>query len=209
MNYSERCLENWKENSNKYGAIEWEKDPDFLYYIQANIPLDIGMQLIEIREKFMQDNQIRGGERVDVSNLHVTLALPGRLGTHFQKNDVSYMKSTLKNVFKEAAPLPLRFEGINIFSSVLWAQVFDLSNRLQSIHETICNEIPFSEHPDYRYQNYLPHASLLYGGSGDLQLAVRDFPALECLIDTIEFGRVKDETVSDKFREVIETYQLG
>ena len=79
---------NWKENSNKYGAIEWEKDPDFLYYIQANIPLDIGMQLIEIREKFMQDNQIRGGERVDVSNLHVTLALPGRLGTHFQKNDV-------------------------------------------------------------------------------------------------------------------------
>lgn len=207
MDFQQRFAQNWDTNAALYGSESWNRDPDFLYYIQGNIPLQAGQKLIEIREKFIADAEIKKGERVDVTDLHVTLALPGRLGTHFQKNDVSYMKKTLKNIFAQAQSIPITIQNLNAFPSVLWTEVYDQSSRLQSIHETICNEIPFSQHPEYRYQNYLPHVSLLFGGIGDITKSEREFEAIECEIDMITFGKAKDESGTTT-RTVIEEYQL-
>ncbi len=203
----QKFIENWKQNAPNYGSDSWERDPDFLYYIQGNIDLEVGKKLIETREQFIQKNGIKAGERVDVTDLHVTIALPGRLGTHFQKNDVSYMKKTLSHIFNKSAAIPLSIKNFNAFPSVLWTEVYDQSDRLQSIHETICNEIPFSQHPEYRYQHYLPHISLLFEGKGKITDTDRSFEAIETKIQTIEFGRAKSDSAG-YIREVIETYTL-
>ncbi len=207
--------QNWQKNSSLYGTEIWEKEPDFVHYIAGLIPLETTQHLAEIQQAVIQKLDIQNPTIPPLEHLHVTLALPGRLGTHFQKNDVKYIKKTLKDIFAACPSIPLRIQNINMFPNVVFAEVYDPTSRLQQIHETICNEIPFSQHPEYRYQNFLPHVSLIYGGTPNQKIVAdfdRHFKVIETEISEIIFGKSKN-TESDNYslfheKNILEKFTL-
>lgn len=204
---TQKFTANWEKNKNLFGSIPWKNEPDFLYYIEALLPLETIQKLLIEQDKLYAKVVVEGGEKIKAENLHVTLALPGRLGTHFQKNDIRYMQKTLGAIFQNMPPIPFVIRNFNVFPSVLFAEVYDPSHRLQSVHEAICDEIPFSQHPEFRYQNFLPHVSLRYGGHGKIKAEDRTFAPIEGLFDTIHFGcvQVEQNTIN---RKILAQYHL-
>jgi hypothetical protein len=202
--------QNWEKNYKLFGQKKWEQEPDFCYYIETRLPMETAMKLNELSQKFFQEIELSSAYVLGLSELHLTITLPGRLGTHFQKNDIPFMKKTLENITKNAQKIPLSIKNFNIFPEVIFAEVYDPSDRLQQLHETLCTEIPFSQHPEYRYQNYLPHISLSYGGIIEKNIkknCLREFESLDFNIETITFGKAnwKNEILE---KPIISEYKL-
>jgi len=206
---TEKFQKNWQKHYSKFGQTPWEWELDFLYYIEVLIPLEIGIQIIENSFEFLKDKNIEGGLPLSPEELHITIALPGRLGTHFQKNDARFIEKTCKHIFLDMESIPVKIQNFNVFENVLFAEIYDPTLKLQQLHETICTEIPFSQHPEYRYQNFLPHISLYYGGQINTPLEEdmnRFFPEIEFNLNHFIFGKAnfKDEvltkTVLQEFR---------
>ena len=104
------------------------------------------------------------------------------------------MKKTLADITAQTPAFELTLQNFNVFPTTLWAEVYDQSGRLQQLHETLCNEIPFSQHPEFRYANFLPHISVAYGAqtaSPLAQTAERTFEPLTFTLDTLCLGRAK------------------
>lgn len=191
---TQKFAANWQQNHALFGQEIWEKEADFVSYIEAPLPIEIGQQLHQIGQQFKQDLNLEGGVWAAPDAMHLTITLPGRLGTHFQKNDLSFMKKTLDAITAETPAFELSIANLNVFPSTLFAEVQDPSGRLQQLHETLCNEIPFSQHPEFRYQNYLPHISLAYGVNATTPLtaeAQRNFEPINFTLDTISLGNAK------------------
>jgi 2'-5' RNA ligase len=104
------------------------------------------------------------------------------------------MKKTLEDITSQTPAFELELKNFNVFPTTLWAEVYDPTGRLQQLHETLCNEIPFSQHPEFRYTHYLPHISVAYGAKTakvlDLELA-RSFEPLTFKLETLTLGRAK------------------
>lgn len=208
-NHLQKFSKNWQQHAATFGQEAWQESTDFLYYIETPIPIDIAKIMVERREDFMQQYGLKAQQIIAPEKLHITLALPGRLGTHFQQNDVSYMKKALQNLAAQQSKIKVELKDFNVFPSVLFTEVLDPSGALQALHENICQQIPFSQHPEYQYENYLPHVSLLYGAQAqNLSQANRLQSSLECELDTLVFGKVKDLPHAKADREVLATYTL-
>ncbi len=162
MNLEEKFQNNWQKNIIKKSENSEEKnlEPDFLFYIEALFPIETSQKILEKTSNFLQENNLEDLKIKSPENLYLTLALPGRLGTHFQKNDARFMEKTLKNILKNIEPLEIQIKNFNIFPNTLFLEVHDSSFRLQQLHETICQEIPFSQHPEYKNINFLPHITV-------------------------------------------------
>ena len=104
------------------------------------------------------------------------------------------MKKTLQAITTQTPAFDLEIKNLNVFPHSLFAEVHDPSGRLQQLHETLCNEIPFSQHPEFRYQHYLPHLSLAYGVTVSKPLASqaeRTLASLNFTLNTINLGKAK------------------
>lgn len=201
---------NWQDNKDQFGSTKWEEEIDFLYFIEGVLPLDINQKINDLRDKLFTPEVITTTQKIDMNDFHITIALPGRLGTHFQKNDVKFMQKTLDNILKSAEPIPLEIQNFNTFPNVIFTEAYDPTLRLHSLHETICNEIPFSQHPEYRYQNYLPHVSLFYGGNGNLSEIDRTFESIAFKLDHIVFGKITiDKKTKKPVKTIIKEYHLN
>jgi len=120
------------------------------------------------------------------------------------------MKKTLAAITAQTPSFELTVERLNVFPHTLWAEIGDPSGRLQQLHETLCNEIPFSQHPEFRYQNYLPHVSLCYGAQTVTPLGLdvdRDFEPLVFTLDTLQLGRAQWQG-HDLHKELSAEYHL-
>jgi len=193
-NNSLKFVDNWTKNAAEFGQQSWEQEADFCYFIESPLPLETAQKLFDLGQKFKQDQQLEDGTWLSSEDLHLTITLPGRLGTHFQKNDLAFMKKTLAAITAETPAFELTLENFNVFSTTLWAEVHDHSGRLQQLHETLCNEIPFSQHPEFRYAHYLPHISLAYGARTKSPLTAetdRTFAPINFTLDTLKLGRAK------------------
>lgn len=208
-NHLQKFNQNWQQHAATFGQEPWQESADFLYYIETPIPIDIAKIMAERREDFMQQYGLKAQHLIAPEALHVTLALPGRLGTHFQQNDVAYMKKTLEDLAAKQPKIKIEIQNFNVFPNVLFAEVLDPSGSLQALHENICQQIPFSQQPEYQYENYLPHVSLLYGAQPqDLSHADRKQTSLECDIDTLILGKIREHPEKNTDREVLATYFL-
>lgn len=194
MKNTQKFTQNWQQYHAQFGQSLAPTEPDFIYYIEASLPLQTAQTLYQYGQNFKQLHQFSDGRWLEPEQLHLTITLPGRLGTHFQKNDLPFMKNTLQAVAQQTPAFDLQIEGFNVFPQTLFAQVFDDSGRLQQLHETLCNEIPFSQHPEFRYAHYLPHVSLGY----ELQTVAPlkpdtdcTFPPLDFRLETLVLGRAK------------------
>jgi len=185
---------NWDKNKALFGQEIWEQEADFCYFIETPLPLETAQKLFEAGQKIKTDLSLDSGQWLSTKNLHLTITLPGRLGTHFQKNDIAFMKKTLAAVTAQTPSFELIINNFNVFPNTLWAEVHDPSGRLQQLHETLCNEIPFSQHPEFRYANYLPHISLAYGVQTSAPLDAeteRSFEPLTFTLETLKLGKAK------------------
>lgn len=206
---TERLAQNWAQNAASFGEIPWEKSDDFRYYIEASIPPEAAAQIATQAQTFITTNGIKTTHQLPAESLHITLALPGRLGTHFQQNDLSYMQRTLENLTKQQEKITVELGNFNVFPNVLFVEVADSNGDLQALHERICQQIPFSQYPEYQYENYLPHVSVAYGAKAqDLSQVNRQQSPITCQLDQIVLGKVKVNGPNQTDREVLSSYRF-
>ena len=151
---------NWRQNQKKFGSQDWSQHPDFLFLVEIPLPEKVTNVLRKDQENLLKG--LKFGQKIDT--FHITLALPGRLGTHFQKNDIPFMKKKLLEIVSDYSSFQLQISNINCFPTVIFREVYDETQTLQKLHEEICSAIPFSQNPEYQFEHFLPHVSLVYGG---------------------------------------------
>ena len=98
--------------------------------------------------------------------MHITLELPGRIGKHFQEDEIPFIKETLRKITQSTSKFSVQLGNINCFPSVLFREVYDKNNNIYKLHNKIAKELPFSEHVEYRFEKFIPHMSIVYLGGG-------------------------------------------
>ncbi len=201
-----RFEKNWKTFSKKFGNTPWEEDPDFLYFIEIPVEGDTASEIKDI------SHSLQGlcGDRRDTLNFpkqfHITLALPGRKGVHFQGNDVKFMEKELANILKNFSSFEIELGDLNCFSNVVYREVHDPTGKLYQLHDEICKTIPFSQNPEYQFKNYIPHLSILYAnkcGSGIITHSEfsRKLSQTSMKVEKIHFGKAR--STNDKYQRKV------
>ncbi len=202
---------NWEKNVKKFGTKSWQADPDFLYFVE--IPIEKTCTTKLEKELASLKSSVKSAEIIWTlpENWHVTLALPGRLGVHFQGNDVKFMKKELKRLCGSFKPFEITFGDLNCFPEVLFREAYDEKGTLYDFHNAICKSIPFAQDPKYQLDNFLPHLSLGYflGGTTFLFSEFeRKLGEITMPVNKIVFGKARNAKGKYEKKE-IETFGLG
>jgi len=194
-----RFAENWEKNKSLLGTKTWKKDPNFLFFVE--IPLEVhkrtSMEKISQHLQGLQKKKTKQSLWVPPQRMHITLALPGRMGVHFQGNEVGFMEKKLEAVAEEFAPFEVVLGDLNCFPDAIYREVYDESRNLMRLHQRICEEIPFAQSPEFQFDHFLPHITLFYG-EADPQIFEHDDFKRELKdstmkVDKIFFGKAKNE----------------
>ena len=192
-----RWEENWNINAPLFGTEQWVPDPNFLFFIEIPLPENMRTEMEQVLEKLKFREYFSQGHWIAPQRMHITIALPGRMGVHFQQNEVSFMEKAIQKILKSTAPFEVQLGNVNCFPDALFREVLDSSGALQRLHNEICNAIPFSQNPEYRFENYKPHISLFYGSHhADLLQAEsfdRKIQPTTMPVHTVFFGKAKNE----------------
>ncbi len=215
MNYQkqiERFQQIFEQNKAKFNSKSWEEDPNFLYFIEIPLSEKLTNQTGEILKKIQKAGEFQNGFFVSPWNLHITLALPGRLGVHFQGNEESFMKSSLQKIAEQTPKFEIELANLNCFPDVIFREILDSSGKLYQLHEDINKKIPFSQHPDYQMENFIPHVSFFYGGENAENIFENNFDRKlssdTMTVDKIVFGRARNE--DGKFaKEILQEFKLA
>lgn len=199
----------WEKHISLYGSMPPSDNPDFLYYIELGVPEKNAREIPQELDEKLGHRFLKNAKRVKPQEYHITLALPARRGTHFQTNELSFMKKKLGEIFAKQKALEVQTGNFNVFGNVLYLEVLDPSENLHQLHNEICDTIAFAQVPAYQREHYLPHISLIYGGQWP-SVDFRDAFDRTRTSDHLTLGTVRLGRVSDTFgKEVIETYNLG
>lgn len=201
---------NWKKNHKKFGSTSWESDPDFNFFIDIPVKQSAWNELEDIQGSLQS---LAGTSHVVFpKDFHITLALPGRQGIHFQGNDVKFMEKELKSILEPISSFDIELGDLNCFPNVLFREVYDPSGQLHLIHREICKRIPFSQKPEYQMENYIPHLSLLYANKTGTEILSHPQFSLtlsdkNLSVDQICLGKARNS--ADHYqREVIMMFDL-
>ncbi len=207
-----RYQDNWKKYQPQFGSIPWESIPDFLYFIEIIPSITLQKSGEKITQSLKKVVPNAKGLWVPSERLHITLALPGRQGVHFEGNDIKFMEKKLKEILKKYQPFEIQLGSINCFPNVLFREVYDETGQLYQLHNEICHTIPFSEKPEYRFENYLPHMALFYGqaskGGFDNPGFDRKIPQEKMLIEKVCFGKAKNITKNTYQKQILKEFTL-
>lgn len=207
---TQKFQQNWQKFAPQFGTKQWEENPDFLYFIEAPLPKNLWPEMEQLSENLQQIKKM-SGIWFPPENMHITLALPGRKGVHFQAHEVSTLKKTIERIVREQSSFSVTLGHLNCFADVLFREVWDKEEKLFSLHKKFCEEIPFAQDPEYKMKNYLPHISLFLG-KGDPAFFEhpkfsRELPPLEMKVEKIVFGQARDE--SGKYnRKILKEFSL-
>ena len=151
---------NWEQYHKAFGTKAWEADPDFLFFIDIPVGRVVWEELEDIQGSL---KSLAGESRVIFpKEFHITLALPGRQGVHFQGNDVKFMEKELEGLLGVMEHFDIQLGDLNCFGNVIFREVYDPSGQLYTLHREICKRIPFSQKPEFQMEHFIPHLSLLY-----------------------------------------------
>ncbi len=143
-------------------------DPRPLYWIGLK-PAESEYARIVTQDTQNKIDECNAHRWLQPSEMHVTLALPGRPG----EVDVDWMVEKLKFLCAYVAPFTIALGRLNCFPHVIFREVFSPDQSVFHLHKAIANEIPASLEPQYQHENFLPHMSLCYLRHTDDALAAR------------------------------------
>lgn len=201
-----RFLEIFEKNQKNLGTIVRKMEDNFLFFVE--IPLSLVAQksmlpgINEIKNQFPMLKK----QWIETEKMAITIALPGRMGTHFQGNQVSFMEDRLKKMAEKMSPFEIELANINCFESSLFREVLDPSENLLMLHREVCEAIPFSQNPDYQYENFVPHVSTFFNEEelGEIlkgsQLK-RELLIEKMTVDCFNFGKISIE--DHNFQKII------
>lgn len=200
-----RFAQNWEDFSPIFGQMPWEDKPNFLFFIEIELTATAQTEMSTISQALQKLAPTDAGEWQTPEKMHITLALPGREGVHFQGNDVNVMKQKLGTIFERFSQFKILLGHLNCFTNVLFREVLDEGGKLALLHYQICQEIPFAQSPEYQFEHFLPHISLLYAQAPAAALLKhaefsRELPESRMMVSQIAFGRARDE-VSDQYKK--------
>ncbi|MDH3324771.1 MAG: 2'-5' RNA ligase family protein [Candidatus Peregrinibacteria bacterium] len=214
MNYQkqiERFQKLFEENFSMFGTKVWEEDPNFLYFIYIPLPEVFYEDAGNVMKKIQSAGELKDAFWVSPWNLHITLALPGRLGQHFQGNEVPFMERVLGEICAEMPKFSIQLANLNCFPNCVYREVLDESGNLYELHNKITEKIPFSQHPEYEGENFVPHMSFFYGGKDSENIFTEDFdrelPLIEIPVNKILFGKARDKEGKYQ-REILKEFLL-
>lgn len=197
IDQKKRFDKNWQKFSPLFGTKAWEENPNFLYFVEIPLPTSLWTEMEQLTNLLKKQNPGAKGLWFRAQRMHITIALPGRLGEHFQGNDINFMTKKLQEISQKTAPFTVSLGNINCFADVLFREVYDLDNSLQSLHEEICKKIPFSQNPAYQFDNFIPHISLFLGQGTQTLFSHNDFSreldSSPLTIDRLFFGRARND----------------
>ncbi len=187
--YIQKFNTHWEKTFPQYGSSEWNEIPDFLYSIEVPIAVE-NISFSESLSQSLQNlHKPHQGLWVPAQKMHITLALPGRMGFHFQLNEERSIRKKLTDIVSRYKPFEVLLGNINCFPNSLFREVYDKDGFLAQLHQDICSEIPFSQDPAYQFQNFIPHISLYYG-QGDSDLFRHSKFTRELPIHTMNINRL-------------------
>ncbi len=214
MNFNtqkKRFQKNWDTHSPKFGTKTWKANPDFLYFIEIPIPTSIQKEMKEVCLS-LESLAAQKKNWISAKEMKITLALPGRLGVHFQGNDVKFMEKTLAEICQKTPSFEVVLGNLNCFPNVVFREVYDMTDTLYDLHKEICETIPFTQYSEYQFENYFPHVSLLYAdkSSADFLSAPefdRKLALTEMKAEKIVFGKARNDKGSYE-KEVLKIFSL-
>lgn len=204
---------NWDTFAPTFPTKQWNRTPDFLYFIELPLPLPTQQSMQTISQNLQQKLNTKS-YWIKPDHMHITLALPGRLGVHFQGNDVAHMQKKLAEILRQFNPFAISLGDLNCFSDTIFREVYDEHGHLPLLHYQICEAIPFAQAPEFQFEHFLPHISLYYADQVEADIFAdwatfdRALTAETLTVDQVVFGRSCQEMNGPYEREVIETYLL-
>jgi 2'-5' RNA ligase len=204
---------NWENFSPQFPTKTWNRAPDFLYFVEIPLTLSTQQSMQKVSQKLQQEFSALS-HWVTPERMHITIALPGRLGVHFQGNDVTRMQKKLTEILQQFNPFELVLGNLNCFSEAIFREVYEQNGHLSLLHYQICEAIPFAQAPEFQFKNFLPHVSLFYAEASntnvftDWHIFNRSLEPETLTVDRIIFGRSCQEMNGPYQREVIAEYNL-
>lgn len=200
-----RFLIHWEVHSGRFGMQKWNDRPDFLFFVEIPISPNLISEMEMITEQLRKIAPMNDGLWVNPKKMHITIALPGRQGLHFQGNDRAVMERKLEAIISKYNSFEVTLGNINCFANGLFREVYDPSNNLYALHRDVSSAIPFSQDPQYQFDNFLPHMALYYG-SGNAKMFQhpefkRIFSETPMIVEKIFFGQIKSP--KDEFEKQI------
>jgi 2'-5' RNA ligase len=207
----ERFEQNWNQNKTQFGTKTWDPSPDFLFFIEIPLPTNLVSEMESISLKIQELGDSTKDLWIPPKKMHITLALPGRMGFHFQGNDANIMNRELKKIISNTASFAVELQNLNCFPNAIFREVIDPDGQLFALHETICSKIPFAQNPEYQFTNFLPHISLYYGDKNKNILNHPDFarelPVQLMNVERVFFGKAMNK--NDEYeKHILEEYTL-
>lgn len=191
----------WEQYAPLYGTAIMEDDPEPIYHIGTSLTEELYPEMQRITD-LLSPLDATSAKWLAPKSMHITIELPGRLGTHFTEDDVPNMTSTLQSICKEHDPFTVQLGNINCFPQALYREVYDPDQELYRLHTQIATGIPWSQHPEYRFENFIPHMSLNYLKEHGASLLThpefhRELPILNMLVTSMYF-KVSSDTMKTK-----------
>ena len=180
----------WEQYSPLFGTEICQDDPVPIYNIGVSLPSELYGEMEKFSRNLQKTTNAIGGW-IAPDHMHITLDIPGRIGKHFSEPDIARMQEWLINICAETKPFIVQLGNVNCFPNVLYREVYDPGEELYALHRKIANTIPWSEQPQFRFNNFTPHMSLLYLKERNENLLQgsfnRSMPLAELLISRIYF----------------------
>lgn len=212
----ERYNKQWGEFSQVFEKNLGLEDPVPIYCIGVHLHQSVFDEMNDLSDK-LKSLHSQKDSRKDLwlapEEMHITLELPGRIGKHFQVDEIPFIKETLHKITSSTPKFKVQLGNLNCFPSVIIREIYDEKNGIYELHNQIAKALPFSEHPEYRYENFIPHMSICYfreGGHNSIiqhptfqrELNLTDMP-----IEKIYFLKATDFNHTYK-QEMIEEFYL-
>lgn len=183
----------WEQNSPIVATKKtWQPDPIPIYCIGIWLPDELHEEIQQVLDRLRSFQPDAKHQWLQPNQLHITLELPGRLGKHFQEDDVPKMQEWLQEICKTTDPFQLELGNISCFTNVPFREVYDKECNIFQLHNAIAKKIPWTEEPTYRFENYTPHMSLCYPGKDATPMVQhpdfqRELPATKMPVGSIYF----------------------
>jgi 2'-5' RNA ligase len=193
-----------------------EADPLPIYVIGVHLHQSLYEEMTRISEDLQKLHSAKDTSKdmwLTPKLMHITLELPGRIGKHFQENDLSFIKDSLYKITSETPKFNITLGNLNCFPTVIMREVYDETNNFYELHNQIAKTLPFSEHPEYRFENFMPHMSICYFGGGATGNLIkhpdfkRELDFVEMPVEKIYFLKASDIGFIYK-EEMIEKFNL-
>jgi 2'-5' RNA ligase len=188
----------WANSLKTFGDTLWQDDYTILYWIGIHLNKDCFTNMQSISEN-LQNLVPQSSKNLWLSceDMHITLMIPGRIGKQFQKDDIPVIEESLGNAIKNFPKFTVELGNLNYFPGAVFREIYDRENKIFELHNKIADSISFDLHPEYRYENFIPHMSIAYLATEHKDLVKhpkfkREIDCINMKVDKVFFSSITD-----------------